>query len=346
MHVIVNKYGTFKNKKDLKLFINDFKNKLPKELFWKNNQCFIDDSVYRSTQLLRITYSPNLSKDSVLKPFIIKDDKLIYKDDSFISNNYEKNLCGNYKKDINDYLILNNILINNNNKDKLCSNYDDKKNIQNNNFIKEYHIPNWKINWIKNNNFVKNIYKINGIDKNKVNLQRIKCNTYCNICKRNHERDNAFCIIYNNNIMFYCNRNNNGISIGSWYNKNNYTEDDKEDDKKLIKDLMEENKYLKKEIEKLKKMLIKHKDNKKNDIWNYYYNLGNLLIDNKIDSFRNIIIQDGKVKDISKIKNRCIRVYKYMNLLINKNIHEINIPLREIFHIPNWKFDEFLSSIK
>jgi hypothetical protein len=47
---------------------------------------------------MRIIYSPNKSVDSVLKPFIIENEKIINKDIEYIAHNYALSLCGNYDK--------------------------------------------------------------------------------------------------------------------------------------------------------------------------------------------------------------------------------------------------------
>jgi hypothetical protein len=277
-----------------------------------------------------------------LKPFIISDYKLIYKNVEYISNNYEKSLCGNYYKYYDkeiigkiEQIVENNIeIVKSTDKGKYSELFNDK-------------IPEWKINWIKNNVYVKNIYKIDTIEKNKVNLLRINSNVYCRLCERNHERENAMCKVYKNNIMFYCNRNKKGISIGSWYDNR-----EKKDDN-ILEKIKIENKLLKEKIKELENeisVLKSQKEDKKdysieiNNKWYKYYDCGKLLLNNEINTFKNIIGQIWKDGNISKIKNRCLRIYNLIEYMKINNIKKIKTTIRTIFHLPNWKFDEHLKN--
>jgi hypothetical protein len=350
IHVVVNNLGYFK-RDYLKKIVLEFINTLPKDDFYRNGKSFVDSEVYHGSQLIRIIYSPNNQPDSKLIPFIIYNNKIIYKDIEYISNNYNNSLCGNYynldniKNDIYEDTDEN---INKRPK-KINQILDSNLEEQN----KE--IPNWKLNWIKNNNYVKNIYEIDNIFKNKVNLRRIDYNAYCKLCKRNHENDNAMCIVYENNIMFYCNRyKNGGISIGSWYNKENINEIN-------LNNLKEENLNLKNKIKELEEIInnlktinkcIPHKNtthknlnkNNNNNIFEKYYESGKLLINNKVDEFNNIISQYWKDKNLSKIKNRCLRVYYLFEFMKENNSSELKMSLRSIFNLSNWKFDEQLKN--
>lgn len=343
IHVIVNNLGFF-NRNYLKKLILEFMDTLPKNIFSQNKKSFIDDSVYKGSQLMRIIYSHNLSKDSLLKPFIIINNKIVYKDIDFLVENYENSLCGKYTE-LNEEIIGNNEeIIGNNDYNQYP---DDDKIIDNND--KYVEIPKWKINWINNNKYIKNIYKINNIENNFIDLKRINFNAYCNLCERIHNKDNAYCKINKNNIIFFCNRNPKGISIGSWYkNYNNNNIGNKLEEENLI--LKEKIKKLEEEIKKLKtiKNILPHKNTThKNNIENKfekYYEAGKLLINDNISEYNNIISQYWNDSNVSKLKNRCLRVYKLIEYMNNNNISNLNISLRSIFHIPNWKFDENLKN--
>jgi hypothetical protein len=335
LHAIVNDMGYFSNRNALKKIILKFINFLHKTKFYKKKS-FVDDDVYHQSQLMRIIYSPNKSADSILKPFMIENEKIINKDIEYIANNYALSLCGNYNNtsDQLDYSLPETVV----NEYDVEYNKPDRKE-------DSYNIPNWKINWIKNSNYIKNIYKIDNIIGNKVNLLRIISNTYCKLCGRNHDKDNAFCKVYKNNIIFYCNRNKKGISIGSWY-------DEKQDNNNDIIDILSaENKILKEKIEKLEIEIetLKNSNNacgKMNipNKWNRYYMCGKLIFNDKIKEFKNIISQEWKDKNISKVKNRCLRIYKmveYMKLYKKDNI---TISLRSIFNLPNIKFEHYLKN--
>jgi hypothetical protein len=229
---------------------------------------------------------------------------------------------------------------------------NNKKIIRNN---KE--IPEWKINWIRNNDYIKNIYEVDNIYENKVNLKRIKFNVNCKLCERNHERDNAFCIVHENNIMFYCNRNKKGKSIRSWYTldkkckKINPNINELEKLKKENIELKEKIISLEDEIKILKKIssYIPNKNTtlkkcNKINLLEKYYEAGKLLINNEIESFKKIIIQHWKDKNISKIKNRCLRIYNLLSFMKNNNIENIKYSLRNIFNLPNWDFDHHLKN--
>lgn len=345
LHIVVNNLGYFNNRKKLKTLISNFSKQLPKDIFYRNGKGFVDHEVYHASQLLRIIFSPNKYTDSILKPFIIENNEIIYKDINYISNNYSMSLCGNYKKV--DKCLDDTI--------ELCfdkKTQDKKKLIE----FKEINtkIPDWKIKWIENNIFVKNIYKIDNINKNKINLKRIK-SEYCKICERNHENDNAFCIVYDNNIMFHCNRCQKGKSIGSWFNdKNNGIGINNSIHE--IDLLKKENSKLKDEIIQLKNELINYKNistyklskntTKKNcgnnNLLIKYYEASKYIINNDLESFKNIITQNWKDKNLSKLKNRCLRIYDLLEYMKNNNFSNIKCPLRNIFNIPNWKFNEEL----
>lgn len=337
IHVIVNNLGIFK-RTDIKNMVYDFKLTLPEEI-----KPFVDDSVYKGSQLMRIIYSPNLSKDSILKPFIIINEKVVFKDINYLLSEYTNSLCADYN---------NNLLIEyNKTKQKIIkSEYQNEREDDYNK--SSVVIENWKINWIKNNNYVKGKYVINNIRNNIVDLRRIATNTFCNICKRNHDRENAFCIIKKNNIIFYCNRNNKGVPIGSWYdntsNKNKLQENILEQEnirlKEIIKKLEEEIKSMKKinyyiPHEKTNHIVIKKN---KESIIQKYYDGYKLLIDEKVEEFNNFVRGKWKDNNISRLKERCHRVYKLVEYMKENNIEKKIKSLRSIFNVPDWEFSTLL----
>lgn len=345
IHVIVNKLGYFQ-RNYLKSLILEFSDFLPKSLFFKNNKSFVDDCVYRSLQLMRIIYSHNLNNDSLLKPFIIKNDKIIYKDIEHISNNYENSLCGNYFKYTEDD-IIGHAYQNMENKNKKYLITKEKE-------INDNHkIPEWKIKWIENNINVKNIYKIDHIFSDKINLKRINKNAYCQLCKREHENDNGFIRITKNNLIFYCNRNNRGISIGSWYEGDNKKRNNNDE---LI-NLKKENTRLKEKIlnleDKLKSFNVFNKIeiskytkkeyiNKNKNLYTKYYDAGVSLLNNDMKSFNEIIENNFNCVNISLLKNRALRIYDLYKYKKENNLGDIKCSLRTIFNTPNWKFTENL----
>lgn len=343
IHVIVNNLGYF-DRIFLKKLILEFINSLPKETFFKNGKSFVDDSVYKGSQLMRIIYSHNLSKDSILKPFVIENNKITYKDILFLSENYHNSLCGKYTDTDDEIIGINEEIINNVNKVKNVNNINNDYNII---------IPSWKIKWVENNKYIKNIYKINNICGNKINLLRIRSNANCKLCKRSHDSDNAYCKVYKNNIIFYCNRNNKGKSIGSWYD--NYINNS---DNNLDNNLIEENIKLKEKIKELEETIMNlktinkivphknttHKNISNNNIFVKYYEVGKLIFNDNIVNIKNIISQYWSDGNISKIKNRCLRIYKIFEYMKNNNIQNIKCSLRSIFHSPEWKFDENLKN--
>lgn len=349
LHVVINNLGYFIDRKKLKVLISNFSNQLPKNIFQKNGKSFVDHEVYHTSQLIRLIFSPNKQANSILKPFIIENNNIIYKNIDYISDNYSMSLCGNY--DNNMECLDDTIILEKNN-----------KNNKNNNKLEIteqlLEIPEWKINWVKNNTYIKDIYEVDNIYKNKINLKRIKSNEYCKLCKRNHDKDNCFCIVFKNNIMFYCNRNNKGVSIGSWYDNYNNTKNESIEEKELLK-LRHENIKLKEIIKDLEerikdlktiKKYIPHKNttqknyNKSNNLLDKYYEGGKLLINNNLEEFKKIIVQNWKDKNLSKLKNRCLRIYKLLEFMKENNIQYLKSSMRNIFHIPGWKFDESLKN--
>lgn len=360
LHVIVNNCGYFKDRDILKNFIINFKNSLPEE-FIINSKNFVDIKVYNVPQLFKIIFSPSKDNNQELIPFVIENNNIIKLDKKFISENFYDALVGEYK---NDILLDNNFLTNNKN--------IELKNIKQNNYentTRNNYIDIKQKKWIERNNYVKGIYKIRNdyLINNKIDLLRIQP-AHCKLCNRTHENENAFCKITENNIIFYCGRNPNGIVIGSWYKKNqqkleklNFSKDSE-----ILKKLKNENiKYIE-EIEKIKsynhelikinnelreeikelKNKNKIKYNSKNnlittDMWNKYYTLALNFINNK-DS--NNIIKSWKDGNISRLKTRAFRVKDYIDKIREKGIIN-NLSLRKIFHMKNYEFSSLLTSM-
>jgi hypothetical protein len=121
--------------------------------------------------------------------------------------------------------------------------------------------------------------------------------------------------------------------------------------------LNEENIILKKEIKILKKRkdlsdinVNKIYDSGKkllqNNTWRKYYNYGRLLINDQFDDFKNKINESKKEKSyISKMKNRSLRIYKFIEKIKLKDICNISYTLRSIFHKSNHDFNMFLINL-
>lgn len=365
LHAITNDAGVFNDRKILKKFIENFKNSLTEE-FNMNNINFVDTKVYNVPQLFKIVLSPSKDDNTLLKPFIILDNKIKFIENDYIYNNFTDFLVGDYKDSKN---ILDNIFPQFEKEEKV-----EKKIISkeiNNNFHKNYNkIPNWKIKWIERNNFVKNIYKIrdNTFIDNKINLQRIRP-SFCKLCSREHNSENAFCKIEKNNIIFYCGRNKKGITIGSWYdNSNNSSTYFDKINLSELKILKNENIRLNDELEKIKKnndnLILINKNlleelnriKKEKNIphnkkcvephsynWNKYYLLGKNIIENNSFIIENII-GSWREKNVSKLKTRALRIVQYLDLIKSKGI-ENKLSLRKIFHLKNYEFSNLLSSL-
>lgn len=347
LHVIINKCGVFVNRDILKNFVKSFKNTLTNDFIY-NNINFIDDKVYNTPQLFKLVYSPCKDNNTLLKPFFINNGLIENVNELDVSKNFTDFLVGNYTKQEkildNNFLQLKDVNI----KEKIKK--DIKELNVKTNVLTE--IPKWKINWIKNNNLIKNIYNIRNIKNNKVNLDRINPSD-CSLCKRTHNNENGFCIIDENNIIFYCGRNNKGKVIGSWYNKNNNIKKEKEipvscEEVSSLKEinaaLLTQNKILREELIKIKEVKGIKKNIKENnistDMWNKYYVLGTMFING---GWENIIGSWGE-KNVSKLKNRCLRIKEYIDVINTKGINN-TFSLRKIFHLKNYQFTELISSL-
>lgn len=381
LHVLINNCGIFKNRNILKKLVNNFIKELGPE-FTTKSQKFVDTKVYSVNQLFKCVFSP--SKDSAQKliPFRIIDGKLKFIDEIFVVNNIQDFLVGSYK----DENILDNKFDNlKENIQKLIQTEKTitselKKEVPINSYL-----PNNTRKWIERNNYVKNIFKIrnNKIINNKLDLTRISPG-YCNICKRDHDNENAFCKIYKNNIVFYCGRNPNGAVIGSWYKKETHQNNKldinnnvsnkifdkiKDENSKYIsyiEELKNKNKELEKEITSLKnynkeiikinnELMVEVKKIKENknikyntknkstitSSWNKYYLLAVDIMNGK----KSNIEKEWKDANISRLKSRAFRVKEYIDTLKENNLTN-NLSLRNIFHIPNYKFLNLINSLR
>lgn len=209
LHVLVNG-AAFKNRVILRKLIIKFKNTLIDDLLLYKS---IDTGIYGSPQLFKCVLSPSKDDNTLLIPFKINNNEINIINNNEIINNLLDYLVGVYN--------INNIKYFDENFDYLLNIINDnKKTINSNNTesIKREVIPNNTKKWIENNYNVKNIYKIRSefILNNKINLDRIRP-SHCNLCNRIHESENAYCTFNENNIIFYCGRNEKGKVIGSWY---------------------------------------------------------------------------------------------------------------------------------
>lgn len=368
LHIVVNGTG-FKNRNILKKFIINFKNSFDKDSIYYNA---IDIMPYNTPQLFKCVLSPSKDDKTLLRPIEIIEDRIIYSKLDHIFNNIFDYLVGIYKNEDIIYLDdkfehLKNII---DNKNKLYKNKINKK-IENNIVI-----PENTRKWVERNRFVMNIYEIrsNYIVDNKIDLQRLRP-AYCRLCDRNHENENAFVKVNNNNLVFYCGRNNNGVVIGSWYN--NYKKENISNniDNNKYYELVKQNKELNNIINNLKKYIVEievkldeaksnllkvttdlsknilkrntkseniekkiYTKNSNSNMWNKYYLLGKSIKEN-INELYDEIIKNWKDKNISKIKNRGIRIFTYLEKF-STNVK--NLSLRQIFHLKNYEFDKLL----
>jgi hypothetical protein len=357
LHVIVNGVA-FKNRNLLKKLIIEFKNTLLNDtLYYKA----IDTGIYGSPQLFKCVLSPSKNDDTLLRPFDIKNDNLIYTDNTEIIDNILHYLVGIYVDDI-IYIDENfNYLLKENNENKKIHN-------KHNNITKEM-IPAKTVAWIERNYYVNNIYKLRNIYMydNKIDLLRLKP-AFCKLCSRVHENENAFCKIEKNNIIFYCGRNANGKVIGSWYTNGNkkktYNDNNKvlNDNNKVLNDTIKElRKYIEeleekhneaiRKINNLSKIVCNNIVKKNNGIiekkytkdissgmWTKYYNLGKAIKEDIKELYDNII---GHWKDgcVSRLKNRAVRIYEYINKYKG---NPKGYSLRYLFHMKNKDFQLLL----
>lgn len=345
LHVIINECGVIKDKALLKNIVKDFRNSLSLS-FYHNKKNFVDIKVYGIPQLFKIVYSPSKNNEKLLEPFIINNDKIKNLDIAYVIDNFVDLLSGCY---MDNKLVLD---------DKLKIKIGSKEENNNVNKIKNdsngpratenLSIPQWKIDWIERNYYIKEIYKIRNIVGGKVNLTRLTP-SYCSLCKRKHNSENAFCRITDNNIIFYCGRNSTGISIGNWY-KNNESEIPR--NVPNINSLLEkidmlstENEQLKEEIKRLKNnnIPVKEEDSpkitnkSKEELWNKYYELGQSFLNGTYDS----TLKLWNDKNVTRLKFRSLRIYNYVNLLKKKNIENAS-SLRKILNMNQMQYKTYL----
>lgn len=212
LHVIVNGIA-FKNRNILKKLIVEFKNTLINDILYYNS---IDTGIYGVPQLFKCVLSPSKDDNTLLIPFEIENNNIKIIDKINVTNNLIDYLVGVYN-DVNityidedfNYLLEEEKISITNNKKVINTNKEN---------VNTKYIPINKKRWIENNYNIKNIYKLRSefIINNKIDLDRIRP-AHCNICNRTHDSENAYCKLSENNIVFYCGRNKNGLVIGSWY---------------------------------------------------------------------------------------------------------------------------------
>lgn len=345
LHVIVNNCGVFLDRTILKKFVKYFKQEIESQFTW-NGVHFIDDKVYNTPQLFRSVLSVSKDSNKRLEPFYIQNGKIMKISKTDVYKNFTNFLVGNYT---NNEQLLDKIFHKfkkedkKDNKDKQSNQNINKKEYN----IGQWEIPEWKIEWIKNNKYVKNIYDIRNINENKVNLDRIK-SSYCHVCKRNHDNENAFCIIEKNNIIFFCGRNNKGTVIGSWYNKQSKThssslkmpnmENELDILKRDYKDLLKINMELRNKLSALKKT-SKHRISISTEIWNKYRELGKGFLHGGWEN----IISSWKDGNTARLRSRARRVLQYMEHPSYDKVQKIS--LSKLFSFTNNNFSTFLSSL-
>jgi hypothetical protein len=362
LHIVVNNIY-IKNRKLLKELIKEFQSTLSNDILYYNS---IDTTVYNQPQLFKCLLSPSKDDNTLLKPFKIENNNIIYYNNNYIINNIYDFLVGLYKYEYN-------FIDNNLNYSITKENENIEKSINNKRNVIEKSIksiiPENKKNWILNNNHIKNIYKIrnNYIIDNKIDLLRIS-SAYCKICDRFHDNENAYCKITENSIFFHCGRNTSkGVGIGFWYsnyinksinngiNKSTNTNDNDptvlntiiNEMKEYINNLESKYDVIKKELNLLNTIhnkcnistikssttnTISKKYTKdiNSEMWQKYYRLGKYIHEGYDDLVDNIKCQwrDGSW---GRLKKRGLLIYEYINYINNNNILN-TISMRRIFH--------------
>jgi hypothetical protein len=340
-----------KSRKILKELIKDFQSTLLNDILYYNA---IDISVYNQPQLFKCLLSPSKDDNTLLKPFKIENDNIIYYDNNYIISNIYDFLVGLYHFENTfidntfNYTITENIK-------KIKEKRDKSINVNINKSI----ISENKKQWILNNKHVKNIYNLknNNIINNKINLVRIN-SAYCEICGREHTSENAYCMVNNNSIFFHCGRNpSKGVGIGFWYNNhksnNNSNSINKstntdisidtynnlnniiDDMKTYISNLEDKYNKLKEEFNiantnKNINTTKKYTKDTKSEVWQKYYNLGKYLSEG-LDELVEKIRCQWKDGSWGRLKKRGKLIYEYINYINNNNITN-TIPMRRIFH--------------
>jgi hypothetical protein len=225
LHIIINNVF-IKNRLILKNLIKEFKTTLLNDILYHDA---IDTSIYNQPQLFKCVLSPSKDDNTLLKPFKIENDNIIFYNNDYIMDNIYDFLVGLYKYEENfidnnlNYIIIKNEI----NKNTEKSKNSNTKNIDNS--LNKTIISKNKKKWILNNEYIKNIYGIRNdyTVNNRLDLIRIN-SAYCKVCGRVHDNENAYCMVTDNSIFFHCGRNpSKGVGIGFWYNnfnnKNNNT---------------------------------------------------------------------------------------------------------------------------
>jgi hypothetical protein len=343
-HVVINGFG-FRNRNILKNLVLEFIESIDNELI----KTAVDDSVYKIPQLFKCIMSPANDKNTKLINVIIENNDVKYLD-------IDENKILDYLSGIYDdkciYLDENFKHLDIETKKK---NGKISKNLENCQQITRNYmeIPQNTINWIYNHQLISGIYiiKKNNLINNKIDLKRMT-SAFCKVCKRLHENENAYILHKNNNLYFHCGRN---TSIGKYIGKlnidnkkqNNVLEETIEKLRKYIIELEEKlekiNKtytvnIVKKNMEKKDKVIIYSK-NPDEGMWNKYYELGKFLtagFNEMVDK----IVCHWKDGNLSRLKSRSLRIYKYLNKYRN---NECNYSLRKIFNLKNIEFNKIMT---
>lgn len=338
-HVVVNGVG-FKNRNILKNLILEFIKSIDDDFIKKG----VDDSVYKVPQLFKCILSPANDGNTKLIELIPTKSYQDYK--PFNENNILEYLSGIYT---NDYICLDEKF---NHLDVIITKKVENKKISENLENLE-NIPQKTVDWIYKSPFIYGIYRIknNILINNKINLLRIST-AFCKICKRIHENENAYILHRSNNLYFHCGRN---TSIGKYIGKLHL--EPKKTNENILKETI---KNLKKYIIELEEKInifsknyngniVKKNENNKNNIkiysknptegmWSKYYDLGK-YIDSGLKEMYDNIICHWKDKNYSRLKNRALRIYNYLNKFSN---NEKGLTIKQIFELKNKEYEQLM----
>lgn len=340
-HVVVNGVG-FKSRNILKNLILEFIKSIDDDLI-KNA---VDESVYKVPQLFKCILSP--SKENNTKLIQILPTNSFDDNKPFEEDNILEYLSGIYN---DEYIYLD---------DKFkyldveIKKKVETKNISENLEKLENSIPQTTIDWIYKNSLISGIYRIkkNILINNKINLLRLKPD-FCKMCKRLHENENGYILHKSNNLYFHCGRN---TSNGKYIGKLNLLQ--KKSNETILKEIINN---LKKYILELEEKINVYNSNyninivKKNNIknriqikvysknpeegmWNKYYELGKYINSGIKEKYDEIICHWGD-KNFSRLKNRSLRIYNYLNKFGN---NELNLSIRQIFNLKNKEFNNII----
>lgn len=338
-HVVVNGVG-FKNRNILKNLILEFIKSIDDD-FIKNA---VDDSVYKVPQLFKCILSRANDGGTKLIEIIPTNSFQDYK--SFNENNILEYLSGIYN---NNYICLDEKF---NHLDVVITKKVENKKIDENLEIggNLENIPQKTISWIYSNPLISGIYRMknNNVINNKINLLRMK-SSYCKICKRIHENENAYILHKNNNLYFHCGRS---TSIGKYIGKLKIISNKSNEDilnetiqklKKYIIELEEKINVISKNYsgivkksEKSNKNNIKIYSKKPNEgMWGKYYELGKYIDAGMENIYMNIACHWND-RNFSRLKNRALRIYNYLNKYSN---NEKNLSIKQIFEFKNKEYN-------